>query len=190
VLATLRQAKSPQRGELDRVVGTKINDLLALKNELQSDVDLGWNAQKIAAVHGQEAANAPAGSVDRNKAFRQNYQDVMRNSQTAQRLAAANALKVSPAKPASDLLSTTGTGIVTAIGKKALNVLGDALQRDPTKKYGELAKVEQGAARDARIQSIVDALDGRGTLSRGELTSLGAAIGANTYLRDRAKGRG
>ena len=90
---------------------------------------------------------------------------------------------------AGDLLGTTCTGLVVGGLKKAANIPHGAVRSNPTAKYGELAKVltEQGSARDARIQAIVDALDGRGTLSRPELTTLGAAIGANTYLRDRGR---
>jgi hypothetical protein len=77
-------------------------------------------------VHGGPAADELVNSVNRNLKLRDTYNKVVENSQKAQRLAAANSLKVSPGKPASDLLSTTPTGIVTAIGKKALNVLGDA----------------------------------------------------------------
>lgn len=43
------------RGNIDRVLGTKANDLQALKGELQGEG--GWNTAKIATVHRQDAAD-------------------------------------------------------------------------------------------------------------------------------------
>jgi hypothetical protein len=39
------------RGEIERIVGTKANDLQAMRGELQGEG--GWNAAKLATVHGQ-----------------------------------------------------------------------------------------------------------------------------------------
>ena len=40
------------RGEIERKLGTKANDLQALRSELQGEG--GWNTDKLATVHGRE----------------------------------------------------------------------------------------------------------------------------------------
>jgi hypothetical protein len=44
------------RGEIDRKLGTKANDLQALRKELQGEG--GWNTGKLAIVHGDDAARS------------------------------------------------------------------------------------------------------------------------------------
>lgn len=150
------------RGEIERVIGTQANDLQALRRDLQGEG--GWNTAKLGTVHGQDAANDLVGSVNRNLAFRKTYSDVVQNSQTAQRQAAAGAMKPTP--PGEVPLigpGTTGTGLVLGGAKRALNATYNAVRPDQTRSFGEVAKAltEQGPARDQRLQSIIDALDKR-----------------------------
>lgn len=178
-------------GEVNRVLGTKANDLQALRSELQGEG--GWNTDKLATVHGIPAANELTNSVDRNLAFRNTYNKVVENSQTAQRQAAAGAMK--PVPPGDVPLigpGTTGTGLVLGGTKKALNAAYNAVRPDATRSFGEVAKAltEQGAKRDARIKAIVDALDRRQgnavtAQAAGDRGSLLAAIAANGYAATR-----
>jgi hypothetical protein len=145
-------------------------------------------------VHGQPAADELVGSVDRNLKFRDTYNKVVENSQTAQRQAAARAMKPEPSSetplfgPAS-----TMTGISTTIAKKGAQGVFNAVTRsDPTRHYGEVARAlsEQGAARDKRIMAIVDALKGREANAAaapqvGNTAALLSAIAAGGYLRSR-----
>lgn len=180
------------RGNVDRVLGTKANDLQALRGELQGEG--GWNTAKIATVHGQPAADELAASVDRNLAFRNTHNKLVENSQTAQRTAAKEAM--SPQPPGQLPLvnpNMTAIGLALSGAKKGLNAAYSAVRPDPTRNYGEVARAltEQGTARDARLQSIVDALDRRrgnaaGAAGAGDLTALGAAIAGNSYARARS----
>lgn len=84
------------------------------------------------------------------------------------------------------------TGFLATGAKKAANAAWGAVRSDPTRHYGEVAKAltEQGAARDARIDSIISALkrrQGNAALSSavGDRTALVGAIGANAYARRR-----
>jgi hypothetical protein len=70
-------------GEIERKLGTKANDLQALRSELQGEG--GWNTDKLATVHGRESAEDLINSVERNLAFRDTHNKVVENSQTAQR---------------------------------------------------------------------------------------------------------
>jgi hypothetical protein len=177
------------RGNIDRVLGTKANDLQALRGELQGEG--GWNTAKLATVHGQPAADELVGTVDRNLAFRNTYNKVVENSQTAQRTAASNAMKPTP--PGEVPLigpGTTGVGLALGGAKKALNATYNAIRPDQTRSFGEVAKAltEQGPARDARLQSIIDALSKRkgnaaAAPAVGNAAALLSAIAANDAAR-------
>jgi hypothetical protein len=182
------------RGNIDRVLGTKANDLQALRGELQGEG--GWNTAKLATVHGQPAADELANSVDRNLAFRDTYNKVVENSQTAQRQAAAKAMKPDPSSD-TPLINpnSTMTGMAATVGKKGVQSIINALTRsDPTRHYGEVARAltEQGAARDARLMAIVDALDKRQVNAQtgakaGDVAALLGAIAANGALTNSRK---
>lgn len=181
------------RSEIDRVLGTKANDLQALRGELQGEG--GWNTDKLATVHGQPAADELVGSVNRNLAFGDTYNKVVENSQTAQRQAAAGAMK--PVAPGDTPLVNPNmsiTGLLATGAKKTASAALSAVRPDPTRSYGEVARAltEQGSKRDARIQNIVDALERRqgnsiGATAGGNQTALLGAIAANGYLRRKEK---
>jgi hypothetical protein len=78
------------RGELDRIVGTNKNDLLALENALGKPQD--WNAQKLGIMFGQDRADRLMEVINRERMFRDTYHHVVEGSQTAQRTAAAKEL--------------------------------------------------------------------------------------------------
>lgn len=178
------------RGEIERVVGTKANDLQALRGELQGEG--GWNTAKIAAVHGQPAADELVGSVDRNLKFRDTYNKVVENSQTAQRNAAAKEMKPDPSTETALINPNMSlTGLLATGAKKGASAVVNALTRsDPTRHYGEIARAltEQGSARDARLLSVIDALDRRkanaaGGETAGKLGSVVAALLGQSVMR-------
>lgn len=179
------------RGNIDRVLGTKANDLQALRGELQGEG--GWNTAKIATVHGQPAADELAASVDRNLKFRDTHNKVVENSQTAQRTAAANAMKP---QPVGDMPlvnpNMTALGFLGSAIKKGANFAYQGMHPDPTRHFGEMARVlsAQGPQRDAHLAALVDALSRRGQNARaapaiGDRAALAAALLGNGYLRDR-----
>lgn len=73
------------RAEIDRLVGTKSNDYLAVRDAVKGEGD--WNRAKLTQLFGEERANQIVNSLDREAAFEEVYRDVVRNSMTAQRLA-------------------------------------------------------------------------------------------------------
>jgi hypothetical protein len=82
------------RGEVDRILGTKANDLQALRGELQGEG--GWNTAKLATVHGQPSADELVNSVGRNLKFRDTHSKVVEGSQTDLRNAARKEMKPDP----------------------------------------------------------------------------------------------
>lgn len=150
------------RGNIERVLGTKANDLQALRGELQGEG--GWNTAKIGTVHGQEAADELIGSVERNLKFRDTHNKVVENSQTAQRQAAARNMKPEPSSETPLLNPNMSlTGLAATAGKKTVNAIANALRPDPTKSFGEVARIlsAQGGQRDAHLAALVDALSRR-----------------------------
>ncbi len=179
------------RGNLDRVVGTKINDLQALRGELQGEG--GWNAAKMATVHGQEPVDALTATVDRNLKFRDTHQKVVEGSQTDIRNAARKEMKPDPSTDTPMINpNMTVTGFVGTAAKSGLQKVVNALtQSDPTRSYGEVARAltEQGAARDRRLMDIVSAINSRQGNSAaaptvGNVGAVTAAMLGNEALRD------
>jgi hypothetical protein len=170
------------RGEIGRLLATKQNDLVAGKNIIKGDTD--WNQARMNIVFGEEPTSKVVNAVDREGRFANTYNKVVENSQTAQRTAAANAMKPpSPGAPGNSNAAIVGAtagaafgglpgGAAGAIGGAAANAakkygvpaLLRALQGDPTKAYGEVARVlsAQGSERDRYIKALADVLDQRG----------------------------
>ena len=181
------------RGEIERQLGTKASDLVALKSALTGDGK--WNAEKLATVHGRDEADQLLNSVDRNLKFRDTHNKVVENSQTAQRTAAKDNMKPTPAtetKLVNPNMTLIGLGLAGT--RKAAGYGYNALRPDPTRNFGEVAEVltAQGAARDRRVQDIIDALDRRkalagGAVKAGERTSLIAAIAAHGEAQRRRR---
>lgn len=169
------------RGNIERVLGTKANDLQALRGELQGEG--GWNTAKIGTVHGQEAADELAASVDRNLKFRDTHNKVVENSQTAQRQAAARNMKPEPSSETALVNPNMSmTGLLATGAKKAAGAALNAMRPDPTKSFGEVARVlsAQGSERDRHLMALVDALSRRQghTAMAQDVGSRGALIAA------------
>ncbi|VIO73903.1 hypothetical protein [Bradyrhizobium ivorense] len=184
------------RGNIERVLGTKANDLEALRGELQGEG--GWNTAKIASVHGQEAADALMASVDRNRKFRDTFNKVVENSQTAQRTAAARAMKPDPSSETPIVNpNMTVTGLAgTAAKKTAVAIANALLRKDPTASFGEIASIlsAQGPEARAYLNALADTLNRRSLNAAasqriGNQAALLLGSGANGALRDRLERR-
>lgn len=86
-------------GDIHRAIGTKANDLVALKQYVMAEGD--WNPQKLAQIFGPDEAKNIINAVDREVAFRNAYNKVVENSQTAMRSASADRFAVRGEGPAS-----------------------------------------------------------------------------------------
>jgi hypothetical protein len=97
------------RAEIDRLVGTKSNDVQALKQLVQSEGD--WNRVKLAEVFGGQEADRILRAVDREAAFQESYRRLVENSMTAYRREGARALEAEVGKEGGKSLRD-----VTALG--------------------------------------------------------------------------
>jgi hypothetical protein len=149
------------RAEVDRVVGTNINDLNALERKIGTPQD--WNSQKLGTIFGEGPRDRVAKALMDNRKFRQSYQDIVQNSQTAQRTAAANAMD--GAQGGNVPHDTT----VTGIGLKALNLVSKAISGASTGRTKDeigniLAKQGPEAQRIAR--ALLESAQATGQNSR------------------------
>lgn len=111
------------RAEIDRIVGTNVNDLNALERKLGTPQD--WNNQKLGITFGEPARDRIVDALTGNRQFRQTYQDIVGNSQSAQRLSAAKAMEGAPGGNVDAGTTMTGLGF-KAVNKLTKAVMGAA----------------------------------------------------------------
>lgn len=78
------------RAEIDRIVGTNANDIVALNRLIKGEGD--WNRTRLASLFGQEKADRVIKVLENEKAFADTANTVTRNSETAARQAAQSEL--------------------------------------------------------------------------------------------------
>lgn len=122
------------RADIDREIGNRANDLEALKKVIKGEGD--WNREKLAMVFGQDEASAIINSVDREAAFRNAYNKIVENSQTAQRTAGAKGVEIPDGTGGGSDAGTVIAGAVggpqgaaAALGIKGLRLAGAEAQR-------------------------------------------------------------
>lgn len=145
------------RAELDRVVGTNINDLNALERTLATPRD--WNNQKARIVFGDNAVERVTEALQANRTFRNTMQKVVEGSRTAPTSAAAKSLEAGDG-PGVDM---TLTGLATAglrtvaralMGASSQNTKDQVARLMANPRYEEIARLliegaqrtKQGAA--------------------------------------------
>lgn len=160
------QMRQGLRGEIDRKLGTRSNDLEALRKELLSEGD--WNQPKIAELFGQERAANVAGAVDRERAFRDSFNKVVEGSQTDMRAAARKGIEPRAAGEGAGSLNDVGTGVAAVAGGAGgaalnLGVRGLRLSANQVARAAELARngelakalvTKQGKELDLLIKTI------------------------------------
>jgi hypothetical protein len=107
------------RSEIDRLVGTNVNDLNVLERKIGTPQD--WNSQKLGTIFGEESRDRLVKILADNRQFRQTYQDIVQGSQTAQRQQSAKAMDGASGGNAPH--DTTAVGL----GLKAVNLVAKAI---------------------------------------------------------------
>jgi hypothetical protein len=183
--APLRQQQGT-RAEMDRLVGTKANDPLALQAAFKSEGD--WPRMKLEATFGPERAKLILDAVDRETQF----------ARTANRVASGSDTDASKrfgdfldklAKPVSLPLNVTwegliGAGLVSG-ARKLLGADAEAKAQRFAAELGHLA-VAQGPDRDRYMRSLLDLVNNRQSL---EPIANKAATAMRTLIIGAASGR-
>lgn len=176
------------RGNIDQAVGTKDNDLQAVRQILQGDN--GWNSQKLATAFGQPQMDRVQNVVNAEHQFGQSYNDVVGNSKTAERLAMARALQQESTPPQplipNDLRNVTAIGGPLELGRKAVNAVHGAFRPVPDLAGRDFniaqAVTSQGPQRDALIGALTRAHgnQGQNAISGDRLNYLTQLLLGNT----------
>lgn len=183
--ATPLRIQQGMRAEIERGVGTKPNDLVALKNTLQGEN--GWNTQKLETAFGKGPTNKLVNAVERESEFAATHNDVLRNSQTDPRAAARELLKETDPQQI-DLKPSTIPGLALQGAKNfVFNPLMDMLMRtDNSQRNAQVARAltATGPERDALIQQLLPYLNRQQAAgSLADSVRGGADYGTNLLLR-------
>lgn len=157
------------RAELDRVVGTNVNDLNALERTLATPRD--WNNQKARIVFGDEAVDTVTDALSTNRTFRNTMQKVVEGSRTAPTSAAARSLEAADG-PRIDM---TMTGLATASLRAVARALMGAGSQTTKDQVAQIMA-------NPRYADLAQALiEGAQRTNQGA-AAIGRAIGQPAYL--------
>jgi hypothetical protein len=159
--ATPLRIREGARAEIDRLVGTNVNDLNVLERKIGTPQD--WNSQKLGTIFGDTPRDNVAKALMDNRKFRQSYQDIVQNSQTAQRTEAAASMR--GAEGGNIPHDTTLTGV----GFKALNAVAKAISgASNAKTKDEIGNIlaTQGPAVQRVARALLDSAKATGENSR------------------------
>ncbi|MCJ2051164.1 hypothetical protein [Methylobacterium sp. J-070] len=189
------------RSEIDRHLGTTLNDRVALQRDLMGEGD--FNRARLATVFGEEPTQRLANTVGREAQFDRTYNDVVRGSQTAQRTASARDITPREVSAGStDVLPGLATilggadagasALATKAGMGGLKLATSAAGRQAdlasNQQLARAVTMENGDA----LNALLDAIERRGRMMQrvggyGDAAALGAQAGAISQA-DRTRG--
>ncbi|MCJ2018017.1 hypothetical protein MKK84_11360 [Methylobacterium sp. E-065] len=189
------------RSEVDRHLGTTLNDRVALQRDLMGEGD--FNRARMATVFGEESTQRLANTVGREAQFDRTYNDVVRGSQTAQR--AASARDIAPREVSAgstDVLPGLATilggadagasALATKAGMGGLKLATSAAGRQAdlarNQQLARAVTMEHGDA----LNALLDAIERRGRMMQqvggyGNAAAVGTQAGTISQA-DRARG--
>jgi hypothetical protein len=161
------------RAELDRLVGTNVNDLNTLERKIGTPQD--WNSQKLETIFGEGPVATVAKALMDNRKFRQSYQDIVQNSQTAQRSASSAAMEGSQGGNVPHDTTLTGVGLKAVnLVAKAVSGASNANTKD---EVGRLLS-SQGPA----VQRIAQELLRSAQTAASNSRALSSLVGSNRWI--------
>ncbi|WP_371834661.1 hypothetical protein [Ochrobactrum sp. C6C9] len=123
--------KQAARADIDRQVGTKANDVVALKNVLKGEGD--WNRDRIGMLFGPDRAENALNLLEREARFADTSHIVTRNSETAARNAAMQELGADAAPKfgtREGFMAGGVTGAARSSAVRAVERVADALMKN------------------------------------------------------------
>jgi len=175
--ASNRMLSAGARAEIDRIIGTKSNDVQALNTLLQGEGD--WNRTKLRMLFGQDKADRVLSVLDAEQAMQATKNRVTGGSDTAMTAEFKDFLKQA-GKPIEVDPKTTFFGGLANLGSKAVNkIQGDRLAQRQAEFANQMAKLSVSDAQGA--PAVLDAITRRGqrqNTQRAVANYAGAAGGA------------
>ncbi|MDX8438364.1 hypothetical protein [Mesorhizobium australafricanum] len=145
------------RAEIERIVGTNANDRVALQRLIKGEGD--WNRSRLSTLFGQDKANAIIDLLDREKLFADTSNIVTRNSETAARIAAQDAIDGGGRGGfgmREGFIAGGARGAARAAGTKAVERVIDALSNGGNQKaISDMARTLTGGPQQS---AVLDAL--------------------------------
>jgi hypothetical protein len=149
------------RAEVDRILGSKANDVQALYSMIKSEGD--WNRSRLATLFGDEKADRLFKVLDNERLFADTNQVVTRNSETARRLAAMGEGKETNPDLVKNAVAAGGISAAPrAIGIKAADKIMNALMSGRR----NAAETELAKVLSSNRSAIVEALATRQSLPK------------------------
>lgn len=133
------------RAEIDRIVGTKSNDVVALQGLIKGEGS--WNRDRLATLFGADKADRIIKVLERERLFADTTNVVTRNSETAARLAAQGEIAPAP--------GTRDGMFRAALNLKAGDAVAKALDYASSAVRGSTAASRQAATNEALARLLV-----------------------------------
>lgn len=151
------------RAEVDRHVGTTLNDRVALRRDLMGEGD--YNRARMGTVFGDEPTAALANAVDREVAFDASHQRIVNNSTTEMRKRAADEMAPREVKPGPGDLGTVVAGaaggwkgVAAAHAVKGARMAANAVGRESdlarNRQLAEAVTMRQGPELDTLVAAL------------------------------------
>ncbi|MER8745867.1 hypothetical protein NKH54_22695 [Mesorhizobium sp. M1004] len=152
------------RAEIERIVGTNANDRVALQRLIKGEGD--WNRARLSTLFGSDKASAIIDLLDREKLFADTSNIVSRNSETAARVAAREAIDPSSGGGfgvREGFIAGGARGAARAAGTRAVESVIDALRNGGNDKaISDMARaLTSGPQQSAVLDALMKA--GRGS---------------------------
>lgn len=153
------------RAEIERIVGTKVNDRVALQQIIKGEGD--WNRARLSSLFGADKAKAIIDLLDRERLFNDTSNVVTRNSETAARIAARDAIDGGGSSGfgvREGFIAGGARGAARAAGTRAVESVIDALRNGGNEKaISDMARSLTGGPQQS---AVLDALMKAGQGSR------------------------
>ncbi|TGT46849.1 hypothetical protein EN812_05790 [Mesorhizobium sp. M4B.F.Ca.ET.169.01.1.1] len=153
------------RAEIERIVGTKANDRVALQQIIKGEGD--WNRARLSSMFGADKAKAIIDLLDRERLFNDTSNIVTRNSETAARIAARDAIDGGSGGGfgvREGFIAGGARGAARAAGTRAVERVIDALSSGGNEKaISDMARSLTGGPQQS---AVLDALMRAGQGSR------------------------
>ncbi|MCP2134604.1 hypothetical protein J2S28_001656 [Rhizobium sp. SLBN-94] len=144
------------RAEVDRILGSNANDVVALNRIIKGEGD--WNRSRLATLFGQDKADRLIKVLENERTFADTANTVTRNSETAARQAAQAELGVnSGGFGAAESFKAGGVrgAARSVVFDQASKVVKALLPQSGERAREDLAKALIGSNRDAVIQALM-----------------------------------
>lgn len=155
--AGLDRLSQGARSEIERIVGTKANDVSALNTLLKGEGD--WNRDKLRLLFGQEKADRVLKVLDAEQTFQNTRNSVVGNSPTEPRRQFNNLLDDIAGKQSGTPTSDTAVGLVKEGVKKLAAALSKGQGEERAAKTAEMLgrlSVSGGKEANVLLQAIME----------------------------------